>query len=128
MMKKSLNIVLVALFASFLFTSDVFAACPLGPDVTKDLHGLLKIINYLAPLLLIGFSIVDVVKGLTNDDSFKSSKAIVQKFLKRLAYTILLFFIPILVDVFMQMAGVWDSDGGCDFKTTGMVVNNNLFK
>lgn len=127
MMKKCLNILLVILVASFLFTGDVFAACPLGPDVTKDLHGLLKIINYLAPLLLIGFSIIDVVKGLSQDDAFKGSKDIVKRFLKRMLYTIILFFIPVLVDVFMQMAGVWDSDGGCDFKTTGMVVNN-LFK
>ena len=115
MMKKSLNILLVAFVALFAFSTDVFAYCPLGPDVTKDLSGLLKIINYAAPLLCIVFSVIDVLKTLTKGDAMGNTRPVVNRFLKRLLYTVILFFIPVLVDQFMIMAGVWDEDGGCSF-------------
>ena len=113
-MKKSLNILVVMLVATFAFSMDVFAYCPLGPDVTKDLHGILKIINVAAPLLCIVFSVLDVLKTLTKGDAMGNTKPVVHRFFKRLLYTAILFFIPILVDQFMIMTGVWDEEGGCD--------------
>ena len=116
-MKKHINVILLILIAMFGFTGSVYAVCPLGPDVTRDLHGVLKIINYAAPLLLIVFSIIDVLKAITKGDAQGNVKAVRDKFLKRLLYTAILFFIPILVDQFMIMADVWDSEGGCDLFT-----------
>lgn len=111
---KKLNLLVVILITMFAFSGTVYAVCPLGPDVTEDLHGLLKIFNYAAPLILIVFSIIDVLKTITKGDAVGNVKSVRDRFLKRLLYTVILFFIPILVDQFMIMAGVWDSEGGCD--------------
>lgn len=116
-MKKSLNILLIGVLAYLTFSMDVYAYCPLGPDVTKDLHGLLKIINYAAPLLCIIFSVIDVLKTVTKGDVVGGTKPVVFRLLKRMMYTVILFFIPVLVDQFMVMSGVWDQDGGCDLES-----------
>ena len=99
---------------SFLLIPDVFAWCPLGEDVTKDLYGVLKIFQILAPVLCIVFSVLDVVKTVAKGDAEADMKKVAGKFGKRVIYTILLFFLPILVDQVMQIADVWGVNGTCD--------------
>lgn len=89
------------------------ASCPLGPDVTKDLYGALKIIRIVAPLLVIAYSTLDTVKALTKGDGGSELKKVAQRFGKRCIYAIILFFLPMLIDLFMQMADVWDTNGNC---------------
>lgn len=107
---------------SFFLVSDVYAACPLGEDVTKDLYGVLKIFQIAAPILCIAYSTFDVVKTVAKGDAESEMKKVAQKFGKRLIYTVLLFFLPLLVDQVMQIADVWGVNGTCDF--TAEVMNN----
>lgn len=99
---------------SFVLIPDVFAWCPLGEDVTKDLYGVLKIFQILAPVLCIAFSVFDVVRTVSKGDADSEMKKVAGKFGKRVIYTILLFFLPVLVDQVMQMADVWGVNGTCD--------------
>lgn len=114
---KSRNFVLyfvVIVMASFFFIPNVYATCPLGEDVTKDLYGVLKIFQIVAPILCIAYSTFDVIKTVSKGDAEAEMKKVAQKFGKRLIYTILLFFLPILVDQAMQIADVWGVNGTCD--------------
>ncbi len=114
---KSKNFVLyfmVIVMASFFLIPNVYATCPLGEDVTKDLYGVLKIFQIIAPILCIAYSTFDVIKTVSKGDAEAEMKKVAQKFGKRLIYTILLFFLPILVDQAMQIADVWGVNGTCD--------------
>lgn len=124
-MKKinALYYIATALFFSFLLIPDVFAVCPLGEDVTKDLYGALKIFQIAAPVLCIAYSTIDVIRAVTKGDSEAEMKKIAQKFGKRVVYTILLFFLPIIIDQIMQIADVWGANGTCDI--TAPESNNN---
>lgn len=115
-MKKSnilYYIATILVFSSFLMP-EVFAWCPLGEDVTRDLYGVLKIFQIAAPVLCIVFSTLDVVKTVAKGDADAEMKKLAQKFGKRMIYTVLLFFLPILVDQVMQIADVWGVNGTCD--------------
>lgn len=112
--RENIFLVLFAISMMFLFSVNVYAYCPLGPDVTEDLHGVLRIFNILAPLLCIVFSIVEFIKAITKGDAEGEMKKVFQRFGKRMIYTFILAFIPVLVDQVMIMAGFWDEDGKCD--------------
>lgn len=104
----------VILCFSIILIPDVYASCPLGEDVTKDLYGILKIFQIAAPILCIAYSTFDVVKTVAKGDAEPEMKKIAQKFGKRMIYTVLLFFLPVLVDQVMQIADVWNANGTCD--------------
>lgn len=112
--KNLLYYIATILVFSLLLMPDVFAYCPLGEDVTKDLSGALKIFQILAPVFCIVYSTFDVVKTVAKGDADVEMKKVAQKFGKRMIYTILLFFLPVLVDQVMQIADVWNADGTCD--------------
>lgn len=101
------------------------AGCPLGTEVTQDLYGALKIFKILAPLLVIGFTVAEVVKSIAQGDINNELKQLYKKFSKRIMYAVILFFLPILVDQVFQIANVWDSNGGCDFGITDSASGNN---
>ena len=88
--------------------------CPLGPDVTKDLYGALMILKIIAPLLCIGLSVFDAIKAVAKGDPSTDLKKVAIKFIKRMMYAIILFFIPVLVDLVFQMVDVWGANGTCD--------------
>lgn len=112
--KSVLYYLATALVFFLLLTPSVYAVCPLGEDVTKDLYGVLKIFQIAAPILCIAFSTLDVVKTVAKGDAEAEMKKVATKFGKRMIYTVLLFFLPILVDQAMQIADVWGVDGACD--------------
>ncbi len=99
---------------SCLLMPDVMAWCPLGPDVTKDLYGMLKIFQIAAPCLCIALSIGDVIKTVAKGDAEAEMKKVATRFGKRVFFAALLFFLPVLVDQVMQIADVWGVDGTCD--------------
>lgn len=117
-MKKNNLIYYIATFLVFFFvlTFDVLAYCPLGPDVTKDLYNVLKVMKILAPLLCVVLSTYDAIRAVTKGDPATDMKAVAKKFGKRMIYTILLFFIPVLIDICFQMADVWDANGTCNLE------------
>lgn len=95
--------------------NDVGNGCPLGPKVTKDLYGILKIFKIAAPLLVIALTTWEVINSLFKGDINSELKTLYKKFLKRLMYAIILFFLPILIDQVMQIANVWNENGMCSF-------------
>lgn len=114
-MKKKLLMfitILVLVFPMTVFAEEGY--CPLGPDVTKDLYGALKIFNIVAPVLCIGLSIYEAIKAISKGDASADMKKIAARFGKRVIYTILLIFLPLLVDQVMQIADVWGANGTCD--------------
>ncbi|MDE6292374.1 MAG: hypothetical protein K2L98_01690 [Bacilli bacterium] len=126
-LKKS-HFLLIILIMGIIFVSpNVYAgSCPLGPDVTKDLYGALKIIRIVAPLLVIVYSTLDTVKALTKGDGGAEFKKVVQRFGKRAIYAVILFFLPMIINIFMQMADVWDANGNCmeDLENPGSTSGN----
>lgn len=113
--KMFMLIVLAILLSPTVVLAD--GNCPLGPDVTKDLYGALKIFNIAAPILCIGFSIYEAIKAISSGDAAKDMKKIATRFGKRVIYTIILIFLPILIDQVMQIADVWGVNGTCDLST-----------
>lgn len=114
-MKKKLWMfitILVLIFPITVLAEEGY--CPLGPDVTRDLYGALKIFNIVAPVLCIGLSIYEAVKTITKGDASADMKKVAARFGKRVIYTVILIFLPILVDQVMQIADVWGVNGTCD--------------
>ena len=115
-MKKNIKSIIVILVLGLILIPNIAyanATCPLGEKVTGDISGALKIFRILAPLLTIGYSIYEGIKALVNGNIDAEGKKIYTKFIKRVVYTVLLFVIPVLVDVLMQAMDVWDAQGHC---------------
>ncbi len=131
-MKKFKRLLMVLTLLVLTYTPVVMAAessCPLGEHVTKDLNGALKIFRIVAPLLLLAFTIIDLIKLVSSglgDGKEATPKQIAIRFAKRLAATVLLFVIPTLIDIIFQWAGIWNADGNCMTNLTGsrVVVDN----
>ena len=98
------------------------SSCPLGPQVTKDLSGALRVMKIMAPVFVLVYTIYDAIVTITKGDIQAEGKKMLQKFLKRLAAAITLFAIPVLIDVLMQMFNIWGSDGHCSFVDTSAKV------
>lgn len=128
--KRKSHILLAIIIVSAIFMStNVYAgSCPLGEDVTKDLYGALKIIRIVAPLLVIVYSTLDTIKALTKGDGGAELKKVAQRFGKRAIYAVILFFLPMLIDIFMQMADVWDANGNCmqEIENPGVTSGNPM--
>ena len=119
-MKKNIKSIIVILVLGLILIPNIVyanATCPLGEKVTADISGALKIFRILAPLLTIGYSIYEGIKALVNGNIDAEGKKIYTKFIKRVVYTVLLFVIPVLVDVLMQAMDVWDAQGHCQIDT-----------
>ena len=99
-------------------SSSLYTGCPLGKDVTKDIYGALKIFKIAAPLLVIGFTIIEFVQALSKGDISGEIKKLSQRLLKRCIFAVILFFLPVLINQIMQLANVWDENGTCDFSNS----------
>lgn len=93
---------------------DTAVSCPLGPEVTKDLYGILKVIKIVAPIMCFALSVYDLIICITKGEIESESKKVFQKFGKRLIYVALLYFVPMVVNALMIYLNVWDSNGICD--------------
>ena len=125
--RKVLNLCLFAFALFFVFTMFTNAAaaatskCVLGEQTTKDVKGVLKIFNIVAPLALLGFTIVDAVKAVnsggtfhfTNDGDMTSQK-LTSRFVKRLIGVLLLFILPTLINWLFIFIGIWGEGEGCE--------------
>ncbi len=110
-MKKSLTIIAILLL---IMPFTAFAAgCPLGPNVTADLAGALKIMKILGPIFAIGYTLYEGIVALTKGGIDAEGKKLFAKFAKRIMAAALLFAVPVLVDSIMQIMNVWDKDGHC---------------
>ncbi len=104
--KKIINYALFTLFALFVFRTQVYADCILGPNVTKDVTGALKILRYIAPALVVGFTIYEAVGALGKGNMAEEGKRLWKRLLKRLIYVVLLFFVPTLILIAGDLSGI----------------------
>ena len=63
-----------------------------------DIREVFKIFKIVAPVLVIIFSIYDFIKAFTGKVEGETPKAF-KRFLKRLVFAMILFFLPTLIDV-----------------------------
>lgn len=79
----------------------------LGPELIEKIDSYLNIIKIVIPILLIGIGIIDFTKAIFagDDETMKKSQ---KNFIKRLAISILIFFVPTIVNLLLQLANkVW---------------------
>lgn len=66
------------------------------------LRYVIVIIQFSVPLLLIILGTVDMFKAMTKDDE-KENKKVIDTFVKRLIYGVVIFIVPFLVKLVLQM-------------------------
>ena len=115
--KKSYLTLFIGAF--FLLTITVNAECVLGQNTLKDLHGALNIFKIVAPLLMLAYTIFDMIKLLASGINVEGkeappAKVVFQRFVKRLPAVVLLFALPALLNRGFIWAGIYDEDGYCD--------------
>lgn len=70
----------------------------------------LNLIKYIAIVALLGLSTMDFFKALVADDKDAIKKASTTT-VKRFVYTVIIFFLPILVEVLMKLFGLYGTCG-----------------
>lgn len=70
----------------------------------------LNLIKYIAIVALLGLSTMDFFNALVKDDKDAIKKASITT-VKRFVYTVILFFLPILVEVIMKLFGAYGTCG-----------------
>lgn len=79
----------------------------LGEDLVNRINSFLNIVKIAIPIILIGFGIVDFVKAVFANDDNKMKQAQVS-FIKRIGIAILIFFVPVIVNLILTVANeVW---------------------
>lgn len=81
----------------------------LGEDLINKINSYLKIIRISVPILLLVYGIMDFVKALFSPEEGEMKKA-QQTFMKRLLIAVLIFLVPILVNLLLNLANqVWST-------------------
>ena len=110
--RKILNICLFSIALFFCFIALTSAeGCVLGEETTKDVKGALRIFQIIAPIALLGFTIIDAIKAINSGGSFHfadggdmPAQKLVSRFVKRMIGVLLLFI----------FIGIWGEGEGCD--------------
>ena len=106
-MKKNnvLKYLVFTFFCILILSQNVFAAqmsCNSLGDFKTDLQNLFNLLKILVPLLVIGLSIYDFIKAVTAKDS-KDLKEAFRRMLKRFIYAIILFFLPVILNLVLDI-------------------------
>ncbi len=126
--RKVLNLCLFtfALFFVFVMVTNAASGCVLGQETTKDVKGALKIFRIIAPLALLGYTIVDAVKAVNSGGTFHFSndgdmttQKLTSRFVKRVIGVLLLFALPTLINWVFIFIGVWGEGEGCELNSNG---------
>lgn len=91
----------------------------LGPIVRFIKFGIMPIIQFGIPIILIVMGSIDLGKAVMSQDD-KEIKGATGKLIKRVIYAIVVFFIPFIVNLAMKLvgtAGVTESDSQDGFVT-----------
>lgn len=83
----------------------------LGDEGTRIFNNILKTIQYAGPILVAIMTIIDLVKVSISGDKEGLTK-LHPKFIKRLVAAMLLFFIPLLINLVFDFVGI-DIDKIC---------------
>ena len=128
--RKVLNLCLFTIALFFTLVMVTNAECVLGVETTKDVKGAFKIFRIVAPLALLGFTIVDAVKTINSGGTFHFSdggdmttQKLTSRFVKRLIGVILLFVLPTLVNWTFSVISIYDDGDGCRIDGGGSGAN-----
>lgn len=111
-MKKSnklIHLFMIIYLMLFGFKTIVLAdngglSCDSWGDFKNDIQNVFNFLKVAVPLLVIGLSSYDFVKAVAAKDN-KDVKKAFQRLLKRFLYAILLFFLPVLINFLLDLAG-----------------------
>lgn len=106
--KKFIYIFLSLFLVLFGFKTIVYAeglSCNSWGDVITDLQNVFNFLKIIVPLLIIGLSTYDFIKAVTAKDD-KGLKKAFQTLLKRIACAIVLFFLPVLINLLLELVAV----------------------
>ena len=124
-MKKKVFIGLFVLIISLFSFTNVYASCILGPNVTKDIIGALRIIRYVGPALVVALTVFESVTAVAKGNITEEGKKLYRRLMKRLIYCMLLFFIPTLIMLVGNMTGVLSNDECLRDMQSGQVHSGN---
>ena len=107
MKKKLFNIICLLYLCIFAFNSLVFADnysfdCKSFGALKTDIQNVFDFVKILVPLLVIGLSSFDFIKAITEKDD-KDIKKAFSRLMKRLICAVILFFLPVLLELLMNM-------------------------
>lgn len=106
--KKFIYIFMIMFLVMFGFKTIVFADtldCNSWGDVKQDLQNVFDFVKIVVPLLIIGLSTYDFIKAVTAKDD-KGLKKAFQILLKRLVCAIVLFFLPVLINLLLDLVSI----------------------
>jgi len=108
---KVLKCIMLAYLVMFGINEIVFAAgmnCSSLGDLKTDMQNVFNFIKIVVPLLVIGLSSFDFIKAITGKNDRDIKKAF-NRLLKRFLYAILLFFLPVILELLLDVI-ISDSD------------------
>jgi hypothetical protein len=76
-----------------------------GGKFGELLKDILSLLRFAVPILIIGLSVVDFIKAVAAQDQNEIKKA-ANKFAKRLVIGVLIFLLPTILDLILDLAGV----------------------
>ena len=106
--RRTVKLILCLYLVMFGFKTIVSAdsiQCDAWGDALQDLQNLFNLLKIVIPLLVIGLSSYDFIKAITSKEA-KDVKKAYHTFLKRLILAVVFFFLPVLINLFLDMAGV----------------------
>lgn len=106
--KKFIHIFLFLYLVLFGFKTIVLAdglSCNSWGTVIKDLQNVFDFVKIVVPLLIIGLSVFDFIKAVAAKDD-KGLKKAFQALIKRIVCAIVLFFLPVLINLLLELVAV----------------------
>jgi len=100
----------MGIISNFILLLDVTCESVLGQDMINLLQDLFAAIKIVVPLLVLVLITVDMVKAVLagNDDQIKKAQSAA---IKRLIVGVALFFLPNLVNLILEIAGLYGTCG-----------------
>ena len=105
-----INAILGNLNVLGIFTTITDCESVLGAELTEVLRDVYKAIQIAVPILVILLCSVDILKAVTAQDE-KDMSAAISRSIKRVIIGLAIFFVPILIDAILDLAGL--ASGTC---------------
>lgn len=105
--KKIINFIMCVYLVFFGFKTIVLAdslQCNAWGETLQDFQNLFDFCKILIPLLIIGLSMFDFIKAIVGKDD-KDLKKAFNRLLKRLALAVVFFFLPMIINYFLEIVG-----------------------
>ena len=106
--EKILKYLIILNLIIFGFESTVFAVdldCSTYGSVLVDIQNVFDFAKIVVPLLVIGLSSYDFIKAITSKEA-KDVKKAFNILIKRFAYAIIFFFLPILINFLLKLISI----------------------